>query len=286
MWRRLASSASRPARTGHARRPIVGHRANVALYGVALGTGLFVAWNSLHDYEAEETEQPISLNKYIDHTLLKADATPAEIIKLCEEAVQYDFASVCVNGVYAKLAWDTIQNLNPSSTVKVCCVVGFPLGAMSTQMKAAEATYCLEQGASEIDMVIAVGKLKAGEHDYVLRDISAVVTACKAKGAACKVIIETALLTKEQISQVSELAVRAGADFVKTSTGFSTGGATVEDVALMASIAHPAGKEVKASGGIRNRETALAMVNAGATRIGASAGVVICSGGQVSKTGY
>ncbi|KAK1931585.1 Deoxyribose-phosphate aldolase [Phytophthora citrophthora] len=221
----------------------------------------------------------------------KADAQPSQIKTLCQEAAQYSFCSVCVNSSYASLARKTLDELKDSSKthVKVCCAVGFPLGACTTATKAFEAQQCLDAGAEEIDMVINVGMLHAEEYDYVLRDICAVVAVCKERGAISKVILETALLTTEQIRKASELAISAGADFIKTSTGFSTRelidsllcvGASEEDVKLMASIAKPAGKQVKASGGIRSAADAEKMVALGATRLGTSAGVKIAQGQQ------
>lgn len=217
------------------------------------------------------SDLPKPLPKYIDHTLLKADATPEQITKLCHEAREYDFASVCVNTCYAGLATELLQGTD----VKTCCVVGFPLGAMLPSAKAFEAAAAVENGASEIDTVINVGKMKAGELDYVRDDIAAVVNACKGK-AIVKVIIESCLLTDQEKATVCTLAQQAGADFVKTSTGFSTGGATVADVALMRNTVGP-DMGVKAAGGIRDYDTAMAMIQAGATRIGASAGIAIVS---------
>ncbi|KAF4321930.1 hypothetical protein BBO99_00000425, partial [Phytophthora kernoviae] len=174
---------------------------------------------------------------------------------------------------------------NSPTYVKVCCVVGFPLGAMTSASKAFEAKECLDAGAEEIDMVINVGQLIAGEYDFVLRDICAVVAVCKERGALSKVILETALLTTEQIKKASELAIAAGADFIKTSTGFSIRGASEEDVKLMASIAKPSGKQVKASGGIRSAADAQKMISLGATRLGTSAGVKIVQG-EISTDAY
>ncbi|OWY99018.1 Deoxyribose-phosphate aldolase [Phytophthora megakarya] len=224
------------------------------------------------------------MNQYVDHTLLKADAQPSQIKTLCQEAAQYSFCSVCVNSSYASLARKTLDELKDSSKshVKVCCAVGFPLGATTTATKAFEAQQALDAGAEEIDMVINVGMLHAKEYDFVLRDICAVVAVCKERGAISKVILETALLNTEQIRKASELAIAAGADFIKTSTGFSTRGASEEDVRLMVSIAEPAGKKVKASGGIRSADDAEKMVALGATRLGTSAGVKIAQGQQSS----
>lgn len=211
----------------------------------------------------------------IDHTLLKPEATPEQIAQLCSEAREYRFASVCVNPVYVKLAWDLLKG----SPVKVCSVVGFPLGATPSEVKAFEAQRAIRDGASEIDMVIHVGSLKAGADDLVEQDIATVVEACHAGGAICKVILETCLLTEEEKVRGCLLARRAGADFVKTSTGFGPGGATVEDVALMRRTVGP-DMGVKAAGGIRTLEALRQMVAAGANRIGASASVKIMQEAQ------
>ena len=205
-------------------------------------------------------------NKYIDHTLLKADATRKDIEKLCAEAKQYDFASVCVNTYWVPLCASELKD----SDVSVCCVVGFPLGAMSTQAKAFETRQAVKDGADEIDMVINIGELKNGNDEAVLRDIEAVVQA--AEGAVVKVILENCLLEKEEIVRACKLCMEAKADFVKTSTGFSTGGAVPEDVRLMKETV--AGKcKVKAAGGIRSKADMDAMIEAGADRIGTSAGI-------------
>lgn len=206
------------------------------------------------------------LNKYIDHTLLKADATEKEILALCEEAKQLDTVSVCVNSCWAR----TVHEALKGSTVKTCCVVGFPLGAMSPAAKAWETRIACEDGAEEIDMVINVGRAKAGDWDYVKTDIAVVVEAAEESGSIVKVILENCLLTDEEKINACIAARDAGAEFVKTSTGFSKSGATVEDVALMRK-AVGTDMKVKAAGGIRSRETALAMIEAGADRIGASA---------------
>lgn len=211
----------------------------------------------------------------IDHTLLKPEATPEQIAQLCSEAREYRFASVCVNPVYVKLAWDLLKG----SPVKVCSVVGFPLGATPPEVKAFEAQRAIRDGASEIDMVIHVGSLKAGADDLVEEDIATVVEACHAGGAICKVILETCFLTEEEKVRGCLLARRAGADFVKTSTGFGPGGATVEDVALMRRTVGP-DMGVKAAGGIRTLEALQQMVAAGANRIGASASVKIMQEAQ------
>jgi deoxyribose-phosphate aldolase len=209
----------------------------------------------------------------IDHTLLKPDATVREIEQLCAEALKYSFASVCINPAYVPLC----ARLCRGSDVKVCTVIGFPLGATSTAAKAFEAEQAIRDGAQELDMVINVGMLKAGEHDYVESDIFAVTSTARRARALSKVIIETALLTDEEKIKACVLAKRAGADFVKTSTGFAKGGATAGDVALMRRVVGSA-MGVKASGGVRSREDALAMVASGADRIGASASVKIVSG--------
>jgi deoxyribose-phosphate aldolase len=204
----------------------------------------------------------------IDHTLLKPEATPDDVVQLCQEAVDYGFASVCVNSGYVPLCVSLLQE----TEVPVCSVVGFPLGASLMEAKAAETRLAVEEGAGEIDMVLAIGRLKAGEDDFVRKDIRAVVEA--ANGALVKVIIETALLTDEEKVRACRLAVEAGAHFVKTSTGFSKAGATVEDVTLMRKVVGPE-IGVKAAGGIRDFPTAQAMVAAGANRIGASSSVRI-----------
>ena len=209
----------------------------------------------------------------IDHTLLKPEATQAQIEKLCAEAAEYHFASVCVNPVYIPLA----ARLLKGTGVKVCCVVGFPLGAIAPEQKAAEAASCAAMGAEELDMVIHVGAAKAGDWALVQRDIEGVVKA--AAGHTVKVIIETCLLTDEEKVKACEAAKAAGAHFVKTSTGFSTGGATTHDIALMRKTVGPE-MGVKASGGIRDYATAMAMIEAGANRIGASAGIEIVAAAE------
>jgi len=208
--------------------------------------------------------------KLIDHTLLKPDATQDEIGKLCEEALQYQFASVCVN------PWNVAQSaeLLRGSAVKVCTVVGFPLGATLPEVKVFEAQKSIERGAQEIDMVINIGALKSRRVGAVEADIHGVVAASHHAGAICKVIIETCLLTREEKIQASLASKNAGADFVKTSTGFSTAGATTEDVRLIRETIG-AGTGIKAAGGVRTLEDLQKMVAAGATRIGASAGVKI-----------
>lgn len=212
------------------------------------------------------------LAKYIDHTLLKADATPEQIRKLCAEAEEYQFASVCVNSCYARLAHDCLRGRG----VAVCCVVGFPLGAMTPRAMAYEARCAAEDGATEIDMVLPVGALKAGDDETVRETIGAVVEAVTGR-AIVKVILEACLLTDAEKVRACQLAESVGAAFVKTSTGFSSGGATEHDVALMRKSVTSA-VQVKAAGGIRDRETALKMIAAGADRIGASAGIQIVNG--------
>ncbi|MDP6626382.1 MAG: deoxyribose-phosphate aldolase [Methanopyri archaeon] len=212
--------------------------------------------------------------KTIDHTLLKPDATTEQIRKLCEEAIQYDFASVCVNPANVKQAADLVKGSN----VKVTTVIGFPLGATTPTTKAIETRDAIANGANEIDMVINVGALKSGDDDLVRRDIEAVVEAAQGQ-AIVKVILETALLNKDEKVRGCLLAKMAGADFVKTSTGFGPSGATVEDIALMRATVGP-DMGIKASGGIRDTETAKAMIAAGATRIGASASVAITKGAE------
>ena len=223
--------------------------------------------------------QDVSLASMIDHTLLKPDATSDKIAQLCFEARKYHFASVCVNPTHVKLCADLLRG----SDVKVCTVIGFPLGATSAEVKAFETRNALDNGATEIDMVINIGALKAGESELVARDIRGVVETAHAAGALVKVIIETALLTDEEKVIACLLAKEAGADYVKTSTGFSGGGATVHDIELMRKTVGP-NIGVKASGGIHSHEEAEALVAAGATRIGASAGVkIIQAGGQEQK---
>jgi len=210
----------------------------------------------------------MNLGKYIDHTILKPDAVKAQVIAICNEAKQYHFASVCINQYYTKLVKEELDN----SDVKVCTVVGFPLGAVTKEVKAFETGLAVNDGADEIDMVINIGALKDGLNDIVSEDIKAVVQA--AKGKVVKVIIETCLLTEEEKIRACELAVNAGAHFVKTSTGFSTGGATVDDVELMKKTVGSKAM-VKASGGVRDYDGAMAVIEAGADRIGASSGVKI-----------
>jgi deoxyribose-phosphate aldolase len=214
---------------------------------------------------------PLNIPQLIDHTILRPDTTRTDIEQLCREARQYKFCSVCVNPTWVSLA----RQLLDGSGVKVCCVVGFPLGAQPPETKTMEARAAMRQGAKEIDMVINVGALKSGEDALVLRDIRSVVEACRDGSAKCKVILETSLLTNEEKGRACELAIKARADFVKTSTGFSTGGATVEDVALMSRLVREKGLGVKASGGVRSLVDLRRMVQAGATRIGTSSGIKI-----------
>jgi deoxyribose-phosphate aldolase len=214
---------------------------------------------------------PGDLARFIDHTLLKPDSTEDQIRKLCAEALEYNFRSVCVNPTWVSLAAELLRG----SEVLTCTVVGFPLGANEPAIKAMEARRAIRNGAREIDMVINVGALKSGNDELVLRDIRTVVEDCVDGNAVCKVILETALLTDAEKRRASELARAARAHFVKTSTGFSTGGATVSDVALMADVVRGAGMEVKASGGISSFSDAKAMIEAGATRLGASASIGI-----------
>lgn len=220
----------------------------------------------------------MEINRMIDHTILKADATKDDVMKIIEEAKKYRFYSVCINPTWVALGAKELQG----EPVAVCTVIGFPLGANTTEVKAFEAANAISNGADEVDMVINIGELKAGNVEKVQKDIEAVVATAKDK-ALVKVIIETSLLTNEEKVTACELAKAAGADFVKTSTGFSTGGATVEDVRLMRETVGPE-MGVKASGGIHNAKEAEAMIEAGATRLGASSGVSIMNG--LSGTGY
>ena len=221
----------------------------------------------------------MKINKYIDHTLLKATATQSEIINLCNEAKKYNFYAVCVNGCYVELAASELKNTD----VKVAAVIGFPLGAMTTEAKVFEAKDCIKKGASEIDMVINIGKLIEGDFEYVEKEIALIKNAIE--NNILKVIFENCYLTKEQIKLASELAVNAGADFVKTSTGFATGGATFEDVAIMDSVVD--GKaQIKAAGGIRDIETALQYIEKGVTRLGTSSGVSLVTKGISDKNQY
>lgn len=222
----------------------------------------------------------MNIASMIDHTILKADAKKSDIVKVCDEAKKYGFKSVCVNSGFTKFAAKQLEGSN----VDVCTVVGFPLGAMDTKCKAYETRRAIELGANEIDMVINIGAVKDKDFEYVLSDIKAVVDAAKDK-ALTKVILETCLLTKEEIVKVCKLSKKAGADFVKTSTGFSTGGAKIEDLELMRKTVGN-GMGVKASGGVRTKEDAKAVIAAGATRIGASSSVAIVEGISDNKGGY
>jgi deoxyribose-phosphate aldolase len=229
------------------------------------------------------TFQPIpaeELASTIDHTLLKPEATRDAIETLCKEAIEYNFKSVCINPVFVNFAASLLQGKGPL----VCTVIGFPLGANTTKVKVFEAKQAVEEGAKEVDMVIPIGLLKEKDYRAVFQDIHSVVTAVK-DHAKIKVIIETSLLTSEEKIAACLLSQLAGADFVKTSTGFSTGGATLDDSALMRETVGPS-MGVKASGGVRTREAALQMLQAGATRIGASAGITIVTGQTSSTSGY
>ncbi len=210
----------------------------------------------------------MKLNQYIDHTLLKADATKDQLVKLCAEAKEYEFASVCVNPSWVSICKEELAG----SSVKVCTVIGFPLGATSTKAKAAETNFALEDGAGEFDMVINIGALKEHRDEYVLEDVKAVVAA--AQGNVVKVIIETCLLTEEEKIRACKLCVEAGAHFVKTSTGFSTAGATFADVKLMKDSVQDKAL-VKAAGGVRSYDDLQKMIEAGADRIGTSSGVAL-----------
>lgn len=215
-----------------------------------------------------------NLASYIDHTLLKPEASQQDVLKVCAEAIEYGFKSVCVNPVWIK----TVHNALRESAVLSCSVIGFPLGATPTDVKVFEARGATLDGADEVDMVINIAAARAGDKGALVDDIAAIAEAVHAGGAILKVIIETSLLNDEQKVLACEAAVEAGADFVKTSTGFNGGGATVEDVTLMRSVVGPE-IGVKASGGVRTREDAEAMIAAGASRIGASSGIAIVTGG-------
>lgn len=222
-----------------------------------------------------------ALARMIDHTLLKPEATTDEVTTLCSEARTYSFASVCVNPSYVSLC----SRLLKGTAVKVCTVIGFPLGATTTETKRFEAEQAIQNGAEEIDMVLNIGRLKQGDYEYVFHDINQVVLAAKKSNAVCKVILETALLTDEEKIKACLICKEAKADFVKTSTGFSKGGATAGDIALMRYVVGSA-VGVKASGGIRTLEDAEAMIESGADRIGASASVKIVTGDKSVKEGY
>ncbi|WP_375180011.1 deoxyribose-phosphate aldolase [Enterococcus rotai] len=221
----------------------------------------------------------MNVNKMIDHTLLKPEANEEALLTLIEEAKKYEFASVCVNPYWVALASKELAG----TSVEICTVIGFPLGANTTAVKAFEAEDAIKNGATEVDMVINVGALKSGDEETVLKDIEAVVAVAKGK-ALVKVILENCLLTDREIAVASKLSVQAGADFVKTSTGFSTGGATIKDVALMRKTVGPT-VGVKASGGVRTAEDAKAMIHAGATRVGASSSVAIVDAAINDTTG-
>lgn len=221
----------------------------------------------------------MNLASYIDHTILKPNATREDVKRICQEAKTYNFASVCVNQYYTKFVSEQLKG----SDVKVCTVIGFPLGANDSVVKGFETKRAVEDGAHEIDMVINIGALKDKDYDYVRNDIKEVVN--HSGDALVKVIIETCLLTDEEKVKACELSVEAGANFVKTSTGFSTGGATIEDVALMKKTVGDKAK-VKASGGVRDYDGAMAVINAGADRIGASAGIAIINNENSKGSGY
>ena len=225
------------------------------------------------EYHGPANEVPLDLARYIDHTLLRPDASAADIDKLCDEAAEYHFASVCVNPTWVRRAATRLRDTD----VAVASVIGFPFGATPSDVKAYEARRAVRDGAREIDMVINIGALKSGDHDLVRRDIARVSDACHEAGAINQVIIETALLSDAEKIIASRLAVEAKADMVKTSTGYAKGGATIYDVALMRETVGPK-LGVKAAGGIRTAEDVQEMIAAGATRIGASAGVTIVSG--------
>ena len=215
----------------------------------------------------------MQLNKYIEHTLLKQDAKKDEVIKLLDEAKEYNFLGVCINPVNVKLASEYLKN----TEIKIVTVIGFPLGQSTTESKVLETIDAVKNGADEIDMVLNSGKLKDGEFDFIVEEISKIKAACQ--GKVLKVILETDLLSQDEIKTASELCIKGGADFVKTSTGFVKNGvgAKEEDIKLMYETVKDAGLGVKASGGVRDKETALIMIKAGATRIGTSSGVKICS---------
>ncbi|WGE89166.1 deoxyribose-phosphate aldolase [Actinobacillus arthritidis] len=223
--------------------------------------------------------KPNEIAKFIDHTALTAEKTEQDILRLCDEAVENQFFSVCINSGYIPLAKQKLA----SSNVKICTVVGFPLGANLSSVKAFEAKEAIKAGAEEVDMVINVGLIKSNKWEAVKADIQEVLRACE--GALLKVILETCLLTKEEIVKACEICRELNVGFVKTSTGFNRGGATIEDITLMRKTV---GSEigVKASGGVRDTETALAMIKAGATRIGASAGIAIINGLKDNSSNY
>ncbi|CAH2214040.1 deoxyribose-phosphate aldolase [Tepidibacter aestuarii] len=222
----------------------------------------------------------MELAKYIDHTVLKAQTTEGDVKKVCEEAKEYGFFSVCINPSYIEFAKEQLKE----SDVKVCTVIGFPLGSNTSEVKAFETIDAIKKGADEVDMVINIGALKDKKYDYVQNDIKAVVDAADGK-ALVKVIIETCYLTDEEKKIACELAKKAGTDYVKTSTGFGTGGSTPQDIKLMReTVGENIG--VKASGGVRSTEDAKAVIDAGASRIGASASISIVTGNKDSNSGY
>jgi deoxyribose-phosphate aldolase len=232
-------------------------------------------------YNGNGADVPTDLARYIDHTLLKPETGPADIDRICDEAKEYSFASVCVNPVWVKRCAQRLRGTG----VKVTSVVGFPLGANAPETKVLEARRALRDGAREIDMVLNIGALKAGESDLVARDIAGVVDACREAGAVSKVILETGLLNDQEKVIGARIAHDSKADFVKTSTGFGHGGATLYDVALMREAVGP-DMGVKASGGVSTTQEAKEMIEAGATRIGASAGIAIVTGEGGKRGGY
>lgn len=221
----------------------------------------------------------MKINKYIDHTLLKATASKNDIVKLCNEAKEFNFYAVCVNGCYVELAKQELYK----SDIKIAAVIGFPLGAMATEVKVFEAKNCIEKGASEIDMVINIGKLLDGENEYIENEIRSIKKAIG--NNILKVIFETCYLSKKQIKTASELAVNAGVDFVKTSTGFGTSGATFKDVEVMKKVVKN-NAQIKAAGGVRDIETAEKYINMGVTRLGTSSGVSLVTKGIAEKKQY
>jgi len=235
--------------------------------------GFVIASGAANQQKSSSSSGKPNLASYIDHTLLKQNATSDQIIQLCQEAKEYHFASVCINPTHVSLCAALLRN----SGVKVCTVIGFPLGANTTETKVFETKDAIQNGAQEIDMVINIGALKSGDFTLVSKDIAAIAQATHTGGTILKVIIETSLLSEEEKIIASLLAKQAGADYVKTSTGFSTAGATVADVALMRKVVGPE-IGVKAAGGVRNLDDAEKMIEAGATRLGASAGVQIMQG--------
>lgn len=222
----------------------------------------------------------MQINNYIDHTLLKATATKQDIIQLCQEAKTHQFFSVCVNSCYVSVASSELNNSN----VKVCSVIGFPLGAMSTSAKVEETKQALKDGADEIDMVLNIGWLKSNDLDAVLNDIQSVKNTMP--NNILKVILESCYLTDDEIKKASELAIKAGADFIKTSTGFGSGGATTEHVKLMKNAIGKGSTKIKASGGIRDTKTALKYINLGVQRIGTSNGIAIVTGKTTTENNY